>query len=38
MDSTRPVFRPQQPARPLGPTVVRAPQDARLFRGWGITL
>lgn len=39
MDSTRPVFRPQQPTRPTSaPTVVRAPQDSRLFRGWGITL
>jgi hypothetical protein len=38
MDSSRPIFRPQ-PVRPAPtPTLVRTPQDSRLFRGWGITL
>jgi hypothetical protein len=37
MDTKRPVFRPQ-PVRPARPTLIRAPQDSQLFRGWGITL
>jgi hypothetical protein len=38
MDKNRPVYRPQ-PSRPTpAPTLVRVPQDSRLFRGWGVTL
>lgn len=37
MDTNRPVFRPHAP-RPTRPTLIRAPKDSQLFRGWGITL
>ena len=34
--TVRPIRRPQ-PA-PAGPTLIRTPRDASLFRGWGVTL
>jgi hypothetical protein len=40
MDVIRPISRPvpQRPALAPRPTVVRAPGDSSLFRGWGVTL
>ena len=36
-ETFRPIRRPQ-PAQPVGPTLIRRPQDVGLFRGWGVTL
>jgi hypothetical protein len=35
-NTARPVRRPQPAA--AAPTLVRAPQNTSLFRGWGVTL